>query len=79
MAYVINYQTGVTEEINGSLEKAKQSAVDGMEYTGESVLIQLNGETVTAARWYGTEPTEDDSVLIQYGDYGFYQTWDDEL
>lgn len=77
--YTINYQTGITEEVQGTLEKAKQAAIDGMEYTQENVLIQLEGETVTTSRWYGTEPEDDDSVLVQYADYGFYQTWDDEL
>lgn len=80
MKFIINYQTGVTEEIEGDLQAAKEAAVAGFSYTEENVSIQTEeGETVATSRWYGVEPEEDDSVLVQYADYGFYQTWDDEL
>lgn len=76
--YTINYHTGVTEEFEGTLEGAKQSALEGISYTQEHVSIDQDGEQVTIARWVGVEPDEDDEVLVRVGD-GFYQTWSDEL
>ena len=76
--YIINYHTGVTEEFTGTLDDAKQSALEGISYTQEHVSIELDGEQVAVARWYGTEPEEDDEVLVNVGE-GFYQAWSDEL
>nr|MCG4642082.1 hypothetical protein [Bifidobacterium bifidum] len=59
---------------------AKQSALDGMEYTGEHVnILYEDGYVCTTARWFGVEPEEDDEGLVQFGDYGFYQIWNDDL
>lgn len=77
--YIINYHTGVTEEFEGTLEGAKQSAFEGISYTQENVSIETkDGEKITTARWYGVEADEDDEVLVMVGE-GFYQTWSDEL
>lgn len=76
--YTINYHTGVTEEFEGTLEGAKQSAVEGISYTQEHVSIEQDGEQITIARWIGVEADEDDEVLVHVGD-GFYQNWSDEL
>lgn len=76
--YTINYHTGVTEEFEGTLEEAKQSALEGISYTQEHVSIEQDGEQVTIARWVGVEAYEDDEVLVHVGD-GFYQNWSDEL
>ncbi len=76
--YIINYHTGITKEYEGTLESAKQSAVDGIGYTQENVSIEQDGEQVTVAHWYGVEADEDDEVLVHIGG-GFYQTWSDEL
>lgn len=76
--YTINYNTGVTEEFEGTLEGAKQSALEGISYTQEHVSIEQDGEQVTVARWVGVEADEDDEVLVHVGD-GFYQVWSDEL
>lgn len=76
--YTINYHTGVTEEFEGTLEGAKQSALEGISYTQEHVSIEQDGEQITIARWVGVEADEDDEVLVRVGD-GFYQNWSDEL
>lgn len=76
--YTINYHTGVTEEFEGTLEGAKQSALEGISYTQKHVSIEQDGEQVTIARWVGDEADEDDEVLVHVGN-GFYQTWSDEL
>lgn len=79
--YVINYHTGVTNVVEvDSLQEAKEIAQDGMTYTQENVTIETeDGEVITKSRWYGAAPDEDDQVLMQFGDYGFYQIWIDEL
>ena len=76
--YTINYHTGVTEEFEGTLEGAKQSALEGISYTRQHVSIEQDGEQVTIARWVGVGADEDDEVLVHVGD-GFYQNWSDEL
>ena len=81
MKFVINYHTGVKDvvEVN-SLEEAKQIAVEGMTYTQQKVTIeQEDGEVLATSYWFGVAPDEDDAVLARFGDYGFYQLWDDEL
>jgi hypothetical protein len=77
--YVINYHTGVTNEVAVSdLDEAKQIAKTGIAYTQEDISIEKDGETVTASTWYGVQPGEEDQVLEMLGG-GFYQLWSDEL
>ncbi|PFM78856.1 hypothetical protein [Bacillus cereus] len=78
--YVINYHTGVTEEVEvNSLSEAKKVAEEGIAYTQEKITIEtLDGEIITTAYWYGVSPQEDDDVLETVGG-GFYQIWSDEL
>ena len=77
--YTIDYQTGVTEVVDGTLDKAKEVAVAGIAYTQENVIIKDgDGEEVTRSTWYGVKPEEDDAVLEIISE-GFYQTWNDEL
>ena len=80
MLLTINYHTGVKENVEvASLEEAKQLAYDGISYTQENVSIQTpDGETITAAKWYGVRPEDDDQILCTIAE-GFYQLWDDEL
>ena len=80
MEFVINYQTGVKHNVNAAdLNEVKEVALEGIAYTQENVTIETpEGEVLTAARWYGVEPEEDDQVLTEIGG-GFYQVWDDEL
>ena len=78
MKYFIDYHTGVTEEVEGALEDAFAAAEDAMAYTQESVTIENeNGNEKYISRWYGVVPEEDDEVLMQFGDYGFYTVWEE--
>lgn len=79
--FVINYHTGVKNEVTANdLEDVKQIALEGISYTQENVSIEdSEGNVLTVARWYGVVPEEDDQVLVQIGDFGFYQLWEDEL
>lgn len=81
MKFIINYHTGVVHEIEAEdLAEAKQIAVEGMTYTQQKVSIeQEDGEVLATSYWFGVAPDEDDAVLARFGDYGFYQLWDDEL
>ena len=78
--YIVNYHTGVTEEIQVSdLSEAKKVAEEGIAYTQEKITIEtLDGEVITTSYWYGISPQEDDNVLETVGG-GFYQVWSDEL
>lgn len=79
--FVINYHTGVKNEVTANdLEDVKQIALEGIAYTQENVSIEdTEGNVLTVARWYSVEPEEDDQILTQIGNYGFYQLWEDEL
>ncbi|WP_375102348.1 hypothetical protein ACDZ28_00670 (plasmid) [Paenibacillus sp. RS8] len=78
--FVINYHTGVTEEVNVyDLNEAKEIAKDGIAYTQQNVTIEYpDGNVITTSYWYGVHPQEEDNVLEVIGG-GFYQTWSDEL
>lgn len=78
--FIINYHTGVMNEVEvNDLNEAKEIAKEGIGYTQEKITIEtLDGDVITTARWYGTQPQDDDEVLEIVGG-GFYQTWDDEL
>ncbi|PGK15231.1 hypothetical protein CN895_07740 [Bacillus cereus] len=79
--FIINYHTGVKEEINvHNLDEAKKIAKEGISYTQKNVSIEtIDGEIITSTSWFGVTPEDDDEILEQIGDYGFYQMWDDEL
>nr|DAW81127.1 MAG TPA: hypothetical protein [Caudoviricetes sp.] len=78
MKYFIDYHTGVTEEIEGTLEDAFAAAEEGMAYTQENVTIESENSTEKyISHWYGVVPEEDDMVLMQFGDYGFYCAWEE--
>ncbi|OMF35251.1 hypothetical protein BK133_11115 [Paenibacillus sp. FSL H8-0548] len=78
--YIINYNTGITEEVSvADLQEAKEIAKAGINYTQQNITIEsLNGEEITTARWCGVRPSEEDEVLEIIGG-GFYQTWSDDL
>lgn len=78
--YIINYHTGVTEEVEvNGLSEAKKVAEEGIAYTQENITIEtLDGEVIATAYWYGVSPQEGDDVLEVVGG-GFYQMWSDEL
>jgi hypothetical protein len=76
---IIDYGTGITEEAN-DLEEAKKIAEKGMTYTQESVRIMEDGRQIAVSYWVGIKPTEEeeDNVLQQFGDYGYYTNWVEE-
>ncbi|WP_242785853.1 hypothetical protein [Bacillus cereus] len=78
--YIVNYHTGVTEEVEvNDLSEAKKIAEEGIAYTQEKITIEtLDGEVITTSYWYGISPQKDDNVLETVGG-GFYQMWSDEL
>jgi hypothetical protein len=82
MIYVINYQTGIKDEVDmEDLEEVKEFAEERMAYTKENVTIETEeGEVLSISRWYGVSPDEEDedSILLTFGEYGFYQKWVDE-
>lgn len=75
--YTIDYGTGVTHELDGTLEEAQAHAVSEMRFTQEDVKIYENGGIAQVSRWYGVDPTEDDEALVTFGDSGFYAPWQD--
>lgn len=79
--YTINYNTGVTQEVEGTLDDAKAAAKKGASYTQEKITIHdaLTGAVVSTARWWGIVPDEDfeDDILLQFGDAGYYSVWED--
>jgi len=67
-----------------SLEEAKEIALEEMNYTGNSVIIKdEHGGEITRSIWFGVVPSESELenglVLEQFGDFGYYQIWVDEL
>lgn len=77
MEYIIDYQNGNTEEYEGNLEGALKYAEDGMGFTQESVYVKrADGTERYVSRWYGVPAGEDDAVLIDYTDFGFYADWE---
>lgn len=76
MKYYINYHTGAgNEEITGTLAEAMEVAEKGLAYTQQPVTIHCDGEEVARLPWWGTVPTDDDSVTAAFGDFGFYGEW----
>lgn len=74
--FTINYGTGVVEVVEvETLEEAQTIAVDSMSYTQESVKIEQNGEVVATSTWYGVAADEENEVLADFGEYGFYAEW----
>lgn len=78
--FTINYHTGVIEEVEvEDLQEAKRIAEEGMAYTQENVTIEQDGEVITTSYWFPVPASDDDDVLKDFGDFGFYQVWSDEL
>lgn len=74
--YTIDYGTGVVESVEGTLEAAKEAAVEGMAYTQQNVkILDEDGAELLVSYWYGVQPEEDDEVLAQFGSFGFYAEW----
>lgn len=78
--FTINYHTGVIEEVEvEDLAEAKAIAEEGMAYTQENVTIEQDGEVITTSYWCPVPAEDEDEVLFDFGDFGFYQPWTDEL
>lgn len=75
--FIINYHTGVTEEVEvSSLDQAQEAAQEGMTYTQEKVTIEsAEGEVLATSYWYSVQPGEDDEVVASIGEFGFYGDW----
>jgi len=79
MKYIINYGTMV-EEVEGTLQEAKEAAVEGMGLTEQAVVIEdVDGREVTRSEWFGIDGNDEENVLVQFGSSGYYQVWNDEL
>lgn len=78
----IDYNNGLWDECDGTLDDAKAAADEGAAYTQCDITIEdENGEEVARRKWYGvqfdpaeTETTEDD--VIQFGSFGFFDRWE---
>ncbi|AMQ66665.1 hypothetical protein FDG96_gp06 [Bacillus phage Mgbh1] len=77
--YIIDFHTGVRHAVNiNTLEEAQEFALSCLAYTGEKItIIDDRNNVVSVARWWAHEPNEDDDVLVQFGSFGFYETWSD--
>lgn len=79
--YRIEYHTGAGNIVRiRTLERAKELADEGAEYTQKSISIYDDDDNEVARRsWYGcTSGIEDCEDPIQFGDYGFYDDWSGE-
>ena len=79
--FIIDYSNGITEKIEAdSLNEVKKMAVAGMSYTCQPVIIRdNNGHEITRSEWFGVDGNDNDHVLIQFGNSGYYQVWNDDL
>lgn len=81
--YTIDYNNGVVNTCDGTLEDAKKLADDCAGYTQCNIYIKNDkGERVACRSWCGvpfdpeiTEETEDE--VIQFGSFGHYGAWYD--
>lgn len=89
MKYFVDYGTGAGNfEFEGTLEEAKKKAEEGICYTQSNVTIydaemmskaftseDVDRAAVAVLRWVGVPATEDDDVVADYGNFGFYSGW----
>ena len=90
MRYIVDFGTGVGNSSADSLDDAKVIAERDATYTQSSIYIidrnklpddydsdDYDKATVSQLPWCGVQPEEDDEVLVDFGDYGFYGEWID--
>ncbi|MEG1718623.1 MAG: hypothetical protein RR333_08325 [Bacteroidales bacterium] len=77
--YYVDYNTGAGNEKVDTLEEAKKIAEEDCAYTQKSVNIIYNGEIIATLPWVPTQPSEDDIVIANFGDFGYYGDWEDGL
>ena len=59
MKYTIDYNTGITDEFEGTLAEAKAEADENVCYTQQNIDILDENDTVVATRkWWGVEYDE---------------------
>lgn len=77
--YTIDYCNGMRNEIEvDSLATALQEAQKNMSYTQcDTKILNADGEAVALSKWYGAQPSKDDTPLETFGTYGFYDSWID--
>lgn len=79
--YIINYNNGVKNECDGTLEQAKKMADDGAAYTQCNITIENEkGERVAGRSWWGVpydpnETEDEEDEVIQFGNFGHYSAW----
>lgn len=81
--YTIDYNNGFYVEIEAdNLDEVIEEAEDRMGYTQEDVkILDENGEEVARSYWVGAAPDsededfDEDDVLMQFGDFGYYTRW----
>lgn len=83
--FIINYNNGFTIELEGNdLREVQKVAEEQMSYTGQNITIETeDGQILAVSRWYGYEPSEgekeDGFVLTEFGNSGFYGTWEEDF
>lgn len=81
-SFYIEYFTGAGNKVvTGSIDDAKRAAADGMRYTQQDVVIcegdhYEDDNLLISSAWNGIEATDEDDVLVTYGDFGFYSEWE---
>ncbi|MFA5559213.1 MAG: hypothetical protein WDA59_07160 [Methanofastidiosum sp.] len=82
--YLVNFGTGAGNEYADTIEEAKRIAVEQASYTQASIKIELvneddeeENEVIARLPWWGVQPGEDDEVIVDFGEFGFYGEWED--
>jgi len=74
-SYFVNFGTGAGNEWRDTLEQAKAYAEAHLAYTQTSIHIEHDDEVVATLPWYGVRAGDDDVVIADYADFGFYGEW----
>lgn len=79
MKYMIDFQTGIVKECDGTLDQAMEMADAMMTYTHQNILIFDENDVEVARRnWYDVayDPEiEDENEIVQFGNKGYYSAW----
>lgn len=76
--YTINYGLGIKDDGYETIQDAKDAAVTNASYSQRSINIETDqGEGVATLPWYGVEPSGEDEVTVEFGNFGFYGAWQD--
>lgn len=74
------YEKVRIKKIQGSLEEAKEVALDEATYTQADIAILDSDDTeLTRSSWIPHEPTDEDECILKFeGEEGYYSNWSDE-